>query len=129
MPGIVTQAAVATVLPVGLASLYVEALEWPCQQDGPYADGSTNRRVNSAESRRSWQLERRCTPSEFNALVGFFSSRKGPQEAFYFYPVKAQHDPTGVLTTGRNLVRFASAMQAGYSLGRDPLSFSLIEIR
>jgi hypothetical protein len=129
MPGIVAQAASAGVLPYSLAALFVEVREWPVRVDGPYADGNQNSSVQSEESRREWRLTRKLTADQYDALVAFYLARKGQLESFYFYPVQAQHDPTGVSGAGRWLVGFSSGLSITHQVGRYPAEFGLVQRR
>lgn len=129
MPGIVTQAVASTVLPYALASLFVQAYTWPVVENGPFPDGSYLRETQGEAARLSWTLSRRLTAGEFSALVSFWEARKGPLQAFYFYPVQSQHDATGVATTGRYLVRFEGALTMTLQLGRDTGDFTLVQVQ
>jgi hypothetical protein len=129
IPGIVQQAAASTVLPYSLASLFIEVREWPTREDGPYADGSRNSASQAEESRREWRLARKLTAAQYTALTAFYDARRGPLESFCFYPVQADHDPTGVSGTGRWLVCFSGPLSITHQVGRDPAEFGLVQVR
>lgn len=129
MPGIVTQAVATTVLPYALSSEFVESYDWPIVENGPFPDGSYVRHKQGTASRRGWRLSRRLSSAQFTDLLAFWTARKGTHEAFYFYPVQAQHDATGVSTTGRFLVRFNGALNVTHTMGRDGSDFGLIQLQ
>lgn len=129
MPGIVTQAIASTVLPYSLASEFVETFDWPIVENGPFPDGRYLRHKQGAASRRSWRLNRRLASSQFSDLLTFWAARRGPHQAFYFYPVQSQHDATGVATAGRFLVRFFGSLSVTYTIGRDTAEFGLIQLQ
>jgi len=129
MPGIVSQAVAATVLPFSLASEYVECRTWPVIENGPMPDGSYLKAVQGAADRREWKLGRRFTGAQYSSMLAFWIARKGSHQAFHFYPVMAQHDATGVSATGRFLVRFLGPFSATHSIGLDSVSFALIQLQ
>lgn len=129
MPGDVSQAVATTVLPYSLASSYVECRTWPVIENGPLPDGSYLKHLQGAADRREWQLERKPTGAQYNSLLAFWSARKGSHQAFYFYPVQAQHDATGVSATGRFLVRFQGPLSTTHSIGLDSAGFGLIQLQ
>jgi hypothetical protein len=129
MPGIVSQAIASTVLPYALASEFVECRTWPVVENGPFPDGSYLKRVQGAADRREWKLTRRLTGALYDALIAFWAARKGSHQAFYFYPVQAQHDATGVSATGRFLVRFLGPLSTGHHSGFDSAGFNLIQLQ
>ena len=130
MPGDVAQATAVDVMPYALAAAYTEMLEWPVQVDGPYSDGRTNRQAQATDAgKRSWRLARPLTDTELALHVEHFEERRGPLEPFYFYSEESQHDPTGVLTPGRYLVRYASSISFAWAAPRTKTEFQLEEIR
>ena len=129
MPGNVSQALATTVLPYALAAEYVECRTWPVIENGPFPDGSYLKRVQGAADRREWRLGRRPTGAQYDALLAFWTARRGPHQAFYFYPVQAQHDGTGVSAAGRFLVRFLGGLATGHQSGLDAAGFSLIQVQ
>jgi hypothetical protein len=127
MPGIVQQSVAATVLPYTLAAAFEETYEWPIVSDGPYADGTENRRLLTVQPLRRWRLSRRVIGSEATTLLAFFAARKG--EAFYFYPNPADHDATGTLELGRVKAVFAGALELAWGMPRNAVNFGLEEVR
>lgn len=127
MPGIVSQATASTVLPPGLASAYTECPAWPVLGNGPLPDGSRLTRVQGAADRLEWKLARRPTGAAYDTLLAFWVARKGAHQTFYFYPVLAQYDATGVSTTGRYLVRFLGAFRHERLSGIDGARFDLVQ--
>jgi len=130
MPGSLplTTPPVGVVLPFALASAFAQTITWPVVPSGPYADGRVQQRVDGIVSRRSWLLTRRLTYTEWGLLKDFYAARKGPLEPFYCYFTKAEHDPTGVSTAGRYLVRFEGGLSAEYQMSRHVASLQLIEV-
>jgi len=129
MPGTVSQAVATTVLPYSLASEFVECRTWPVIENGPFPDGSYLKALQGAADRREWGLARRLTGAQYNSLLAFWAARKGSHQPFYFYPVEAQHDATGVSTTGRLLVRFLGQFSTTHIVGRDGAGFRLIQVQ
>ncbi len=129
MPGSVSQAVATTVLPYALASAYTECPHWPVVANGPFPDGSYLQDLQGAADRKEWKLGRRLTGTQYTTLLAFWTARKGPHQAFYFYPVQAQHDATGVSTTGRFLVRFNGPFSTTHTLGRDDAGFGLLQLQ
>ena len=128
MPGNVSAAAPATVLPVTISCAFSESREFPIVESGPYADGRSQRRNDAAYSRKVWVVSRRLTASEWTTLLAFWDARKGPQEPFYYYPDSADHDPTGASETGRATVRFADSLSRTMALARSQMEVRLIQI-
>lgn len=129
MPGIVSQATAAAVLPSGLASEYVECRNWPVMENGPFPDGSYLKHLQGEAERLEWKLTRRLTGAQYSALLAFWAARKGTHQAFYFYPVLAQYDATGVSATGRYLVRFQGSFSTTHAVGLDSAGFGLIQVQ
>jgi hypothetical protein len=129
MPGIVTQAVAAAVMPYALASEYSEGRTWPVVEQGPMPDGRYIRYPQAAANRQEWRIGRRLSSSDFAALKAFFLARKGSLQAFYFYPVAANYDATGASTTGRYLVRFTGSFSMTHTLGRDTAAFALVQVQ
>lgn len=78
--------------------------------------------------RRSWEIGRRLTFTEWTALLAFFEARLGSLEPFFFYPLLAHYDPTGQSATGRFVVRFADSLSRTLLAGRNEIRFRLIEV-
>lgn len=128
MPGVVSVANPTTVLPYALSASYVESRSSRTRVSGPYGDGRDQRASLVNVSRKVWNISRRTTYSEWIAIRDFYLARRGPLEPFYFYPLAAEHDPTGASTTGRYIVRFAGEVTSEYGLGRISSRFDLIEV-
>jgi hypothetical protein len=129
MPGIVTQAIASTVMPYALCSAFTESWAWPVRINGPFADGSLITNVQAENSRRSWTVQQKLTADQYAALDAFRSARKGPLEAFFFYPVLAGYDATGVSTVGRYLARFDGSMSYTQGIVRNPADFKIIQVQ
>lgn len=127
MPGLVQQSVASTVLPYGLAAAFNEAYVWPVVSDGPYADGSENRRLRTAQPMRRWQLSRRLTKAETETLLTFYNTQRC--EAFYFYPNLTEHDPAGIAEFGRVKVIFSGPLELSWGISRSAVSFGLEEVR
>ena len=128
MPGNVAAAAPATVLPNGLAAAFSESVQWPILESDAYPDGRTQRRLLGANSRKSWNIGRRLTQTEWGTLLAFYEARKGPLNPFYFYPDPLEYDGTGASTAGRWTVRFTGAISRNIGPGRSSAEFSLIQV-
>ena len=115
-------------MPKSLCSAFSEQREFPLRESGPYADGGSQRAALATVGRRSWSLSKRLTFAEWSALEQFWADCKGPLVPFYWYPLSAHHDETGVSTTGRFTVRFAGPIQRAYSLGRSEVQIGLIQV-
>jgi len=128
MPGNVAPAAPATVLPNHLCSLFRETRVWPVRESGGYADGRYQSEVQAATSRKSWEIAKLLTFTQWFELLTFFDARNGSQQAFHWYPLISDYDPTGVSVIGRWLVRFDGALSRTYRLGRQEVSLHLIQV-
>ena len=128
MPGNVQQANPSTVLPYSLCSAFSETRQLATRLSGPYSDGRDQRAALATTSRKLWRLGKRLTLPEWTALRNFFLARKGSVEPFWFYPVKAEHDPTGISSIGRFTVRFEGALSETYSMSRSDVGLRLVEI-
>ena len=129
MPGIVTQAIASTVMPYALCSAFTESWAWPVRVNGPFADGSLITNVQAESSRRSWTVQQKLTADQYGALDAFRSARKGPLDAFYFYPVLTDYDATGIYTVGRYLVRFDGPLSFTQGIVRNPTDFKIIQVQ
>ena len=116
-------------MPYALCSAFLESWSWPVRSNGPFADGSIITNVQAASSRRAWTVQQKLTDSQYMALEAFRSARKGPLEAFYFYPALADFDTTGVKTPGRYLVRFDGPMSYTQGMVRNPADFKIIQVQ
>lgn len=114
MPGNVSNAAPATVLPQSLCTAFQHSRSYPVRAN-EYADGTAQRDVLALSSRKIWQLAKRLTATDLATLRDFYEARGGTKEAFYFYDpynpgtgsaVGSNYDPTGTETQGRHVVCF-----------------------
>ncbi|MCZ2149601.1 MAG: hypothetical protein LC126_17725 [Bryobacterales bacterium] len=101
--------------------------------DNEYRNGESQRSVQATTSRKKWQLTKRLTPAQLQALRNFYDARKGAHEPFYFYdPYEASpkfsHDPTGAAVAGRYTVRFNSDWSQSVTPGRSDVQIELIEV-
>lgn len=132
MPGSVSNAAPATVLPHSLCRSFVHEREYPALEN-EYRNGESQRTVQAANSRKRWRLAKRLTPGQLAALRDFYDARNGSTEPFFFYDPyetspKFSHDPTGQAVAGRYTVRFSGDWNQSVSLGRSDVSIELIEV-
>ena len=132
MPGSVQVAAPTYVLPLSLSSALTESREYPVLQN-TYAQGESQRTVQSSVSRKQFKLGKRLTPSQAATLRAFYEARKGSLQAFYHYhPYETSplfsYDPTGAATTGRYTVRFEGEWSQETGLGRSDVAISLVEV-
>jgi hypothetical protein len=132
MPGNVENAAPASVLPQSLCRTFVHQRTYPVIEN-EYKNGESQRSVLAVSSRRQWRQAKRLTPTALIELRNFFDARNGATEPFYFYdPYETNpafsHDPTGVATVGRYIVRFNGDWQQSNGPGRSDVSIDLIEL-
>jgi hypothetical protein len=128
MPDSVQLASVDAVLPFALAAAFTEVVTWPVVASERYRDGRMQVRSDAALPRRSWALSRLLPYADWIELRDFWDDRKGAMLPFYFYPRRADYDPTGASPVGRHRVRFDAALSHEYRLGRWPVSIRVIEI-
>jgi hypothetical protein len=131
MPGNVAAAAPVEVMPRVLCAGFERSQQWSLLANG-YANGEHEAASGLTNSRRTWSLQPRLTPTQVSAVRAFYEDRRGPLEPFYFYDAFESgfiHDPTGVETAGRYTVRFAAEWQHTTQLGRMTAAIALIEIR
>lgn len=133
MPGSVASATTSLVLPLSLSRAFSHSRLYTVRVN-QYPNGESQRRSITTTSRKSWRLDKRLTPAEYDTLLAFYQSTHGPVLPFYFYDGTETSplwswDATGVATTGRYMVRFANEVwQAEFSLPRHNLSIELIEV-
>lgn len=132
MPGSVLNADPVTVLPLSLSSAFTEVREYIVPEN-TYAQGESQRSVEPTESRRRFRLGKRLTPSQISTLRTFYEARGGGLEPFYFYhpyetSPKFSHDPTGVETVGRYVVRFEGAWEQSTGPVKSDVSIELVEL-
>jgi hypothetical protein len=130
MPGSVANAAPVTVLPWSLCKTFAHAREYAVKEND-YPDGTNQRDLLVATSRKSWRTDRRLTPTVLASFRNFYLARKSWLEPFYFYdPWDASfaYDPTGASSTGRYTVRFESSWSQMVGMGRADCEIALIEL-
>jgi phage-related protein len=132
MPGNVSNAAPAAVLPQSLSRAFVQAREYPAIAND-YRNGESQRSVEASTSRKRWRLAKRLTPAQLQALRSFYEARNGPAEPFYFYDPyetspKFSYDPAGQATQGRYTVRFNCEWNQSVSPGRAEVEIELVEV-
>ena len=129
MPGSVLNAAPTTVMPFSLCSAFVQSREWIVEENR-YRNGESQRRVDTATSRKSWSMQGLYTPTLLLAMRTFWLARR--HEPFYFYdpwetsPIFS-HDPTGTATTGRYVVRFEGEWAQTSLLPRSDVPLRMVE--
>jgi len=127
MPGSISNAAPATVLPLSLCSAFSHSRSLPVNAN-EYKNGESQRGKLADSGRRSWKIKKRMTSTTLATLRTFYNSRRGPQEPFYFYDPWTAHDPTGVATTGRYIVRFDTGWSQSSFIGRLETDLGLMEL-
>lgn len=132
MPGSVSNAAPATVLPWSLCKSFNHAREYIVIEN-EYRNGESQRSLLVQTSRKRWSTPRRLTPAILATFRSFYDARKGPHESFYFYDPwdtnpKFSYDPTGQATTGRYTVRFDCVWEQLVGMGRIDVQLSLIQL-
>jgi hypothetical protein len=128
MPGNVALAAPTTVLPVELSAVFTVEYGYPVVESGPYADGRSQRRNDSATSHKAWTVSRRLTATEWATVLEAWDDLSGPLSPAYFYPNRDDHDPTGASETGRAIVRFDGALTRSMRLSRCQIDLRLLQI-
>lgn len=133
MPGNVSSATTTLVLPLSLSRAFAHSRNYTLRTN-EYPLAFSQRRVITTTSRKSWQLAKLLTPTEYDTLLAFYLSVSGPLLPFYFYdgtetaPVWSW-DATGVATTGRYLVRFANTQwSADFTIPRHAVELEIIEV-
>jgi phage-related protein len=132
MPGSVQNAAPTTVLPQSLCRAFVHTREYPVI-DNEYRNGESQRSVQAATSRKKWNLTKRLTPAQLQALRNFYDDRNGTLEPFYFYDPyetnpRFSWDAAGQSLTGRYTVRFNNDWSQSVGPGRSDVQIELIEL-
>jgi phage-related protein len=132
MPGSVQNAAPATVLPGSLCRQFVHRREYPVIES-EYRHGESQRSVLATNSRKRWQLAKRLTAAQLEALRDFYEARHGPAEPFYFYDPyetnpKFSYDPSGQATEGRYPVRFEGTWEQAAGMGLIEVTIELVEL-
>ena len=119
MPGNVSNAAPATVLPQSLSCAFVATREYPVI-DNEYRNGESQRSAQASTSRKKWTLTKRLTPTQLATLRNFYDP--------YETNPKFSYDPTGMAVTGRYTVRFNSEWSQSVGPGRSDVQIELIEL-
>lgn len=132
MPGSIANAAPTTVMPWALARVMVHSREYPVLEND-YKNGENQRTLLGATSRKRWSFQSRLTPTQAQALRNFYDARSGGKDPFYIYDVyetvSFAYDATGVLTTGRYVVRFDGQWQQTVDIGgRVNCSVQVVEV-
>lgn len=128
MPGSLQLAAPATVLPKSLCRSFTEQRAFPCDVSGPYVDGRSQRSPRATVSQRSWSLAKRLSYADWYTLMQFFEARKGALEPFFWYPLSADWDATGVSAVGRYVVVFSGNLSRTMGPGIEDVNLNLIEV-
>lgn len=120
------------VLPWGLCKVF-EQTRTGSVQINEFPTGDSIRRPMVEDTRRAWQLARRCTVQQIAALEEFYRLVGGSHRTFWFYDLwetapRFHWDESGEQTIGRYCVRFAGRMESGYQMGRSDVAFELIEV-
>ncbi len=132
MPGTVSVAAPATVMPWNLCKAFRHDREYPTLQND-YRNGESQRSLLADSSRKRWTISQRLIPADLDTLRDFYDARAGGHQPFYFYDVwetspKFSYDPTGVQTSGRYIVRFDNGWSQVAGIGRLDVPLSLVEV-
>jgi hypothetical protein len=132
MPGAVEVASPIGVMPVTLSTQFSRMLTYEGISN-QFADGSVIASALVGAPRGQWNIPKRLTATQYNALLAWFTSTKGMQIPFYFYdPFETSplftSDPTGVALTGRYIVRLNNNLSQVIDLGRTTVQCSLIEV-
>lgn len=132
MPGSISSAAPATVMPWSLCKSFTHSREYVVNGDD-YKNGESDRGRLTETSRKLWKLSQRLTPVLLARLRDFYDAQNGPLRPFYFYDVwetapKFAYDETGTETIGRYVVRFEDDWSQSIGLGRGDAGITLMEI-
>jgi hypothetical protein len=126
MPGSVSNAAPASVMPNSLSIAFSEQRSYPVRVN-EYRGGEAQRTPLTAISRRTFVQSKRLSPADLLTLRAFRDSVR--HAAFWFYHCKEGiYDPTGVLTTGRYTVRFEGNWSQSSYIPRTEAQVSMVEV-
>lgn len=119
-------------MPFALCRTFRQTRTYPVLTN-EYANGESIREIQATNSRRSWDLATRLSPTAMTAMRDFFDSVRGGLNPFFFYdPFEStpyfNYDPTGASLNGRFTVVFTTAWSQSMGLGRGDVGFSLIEM-
>lgn len=132
MPGSIRNVTALAVLPSTLCFAFSEARHFAAHE-GEYPDGASQGSAVVTVSRKRFIVSKKLSTEQWVVLRDFYLARLGGTEAFYFYfgdetvPLFSS-DPTGQNPTGRYTVRFEGDFPVELSVGRTPVSMTLIEI-
>jgi phage-related protein len=120
------------VMPFGLCKVFSQVRTGVVEVN-EYGDGSTQRRSVVTDSRRAWQISRRLTQAQLEALEAFASAVRGPHVTFWFYDPsetapRFRYDETGASSIGRYCVRLSGGIELVSTVGRAEASFQLLEV-
>ena len=125
MPGSVANATPTTLIPLSLSTAFSEQ-RYVMARINEYRGGEAQRVPLVSTSRRTFVQAKRLTPADLATLRTFRDTVK--QAAFYFYHCKeGVHDPTGVLTAGRYVVRFEGNWEQTSYIPRTDTQVTLVE--
>jgi hypothetical protein len=128
--GNVALAAPTAVMPFSLSKAFSRSITFQIIDIG-YKNGESQRGQIIDGERNTWQMTKRLAPAKMAELRTFYNALQGQLYPFYFYdPYDSNfvYDATGVLTTGRYIVRFSSGWNQTMGLGRGECTLSLIQI-
>jgi hypothetical protein len=130
MPGSVQNAAPSGVFPKVLSRSFVQSREYKVEENR-YRNGESQRRVDTATSRKTWQFTGLADADLLDELRAFYLAHI--HTPFYFYdPFETSpqfsHDPTGAATVGRYTVVFEGGFVPVIAWPRSEVPFSLIEV-
>jgi len=146
MPNSVSPANPTQVLPQSLSTAFTASRDWTVDSNQyaggeyqgsiplAYDPGGTGLTQPFQSSRRSWQLTKRLTSTDWTALLNFWKTVGGCQNEFWFYdPYETvpqfSYDASGQQTSGRYAVRFNGDLTYSLSMARPvQVNLSLLEV-
>ena len=132
MPGSVANASPSGVLPKILAKQFTRISEYPVLEN-VYRNGEFQSGAQSTNPRLRWRFSGKWTNAVRQAFRAFWVARDGPLSPFYMYdpwlavPIFS-HDPTGVSSDGRYIVRFEGPWSDALELGLSGAALELVEV-
>jgi hypothetical protein len=146
MPNSVSPANPTQVMPQSLSTAFATARDWTVDSN-QYAGGEyhgsipltydpagTGPAVPFQSSRRSWQLTKRLTWTDWTTLLNFWTTVGGCQNEFWFYdPYETSpyffYDASGSNSVGRYAVRFNGDLAWAFSMARPvQVNLALLEV-
>jgi len=132
MPGSIQNAAPATVLPASLSISFTHSREYAVLVN-EYPSGESQQSTQAGNSRKSWRMSKRLTPTQLQTLRDFYDARQGATQPFWFYDPwetvpRFSSDPAGAATAGRYAVRFNGAWEQSCDLARAEVTIELVEV-